>query len=356
MPTMTTEQGLRKNPLPEQPHWLKVGAQGSIGVDRENRAVLGYVVAQQGPFREPTPRGEFDEKSLRQIVSIMRLNKNGTKVRLGHGTMSDDGVSRFMGRAKNPRLDSVTVSRDGKEAQLLAVRADLYLAEAAFETNPNGNLGEWLLTLADEDPGAIGSSLVLQAQEEWRLDTHKQRKRDDDGNELPPLWRVTKIHSSDIVSDGAAVDELLSAEGMDSNLLLQGVSLLDAQFAGQTREVVRARLSAFMERYLTHRFGEDEGHSDLVLAMEKLAFAIDSADADTRKTESALHAIGEMFDDVAIALGIELRRSQNRAEVYRQAVEDGMVSKQEVLELEQFDELTAEDLERHLKAKLRGVA
>lgn len=247
--------------MPAKPQWLRANAKGAVGVDRENRIVNGYVVAQEGPFLEPEPRGEFDEKSLRQLVTLMRKNPNGTKSRLGHPTLSDDGISRFTGRAKNPRIDTVIVVIDGVETELMAVRADLHLAPSAFEGNPNGNLGEYILQRAEEDPGSFASSLVLQVDEEWRLDSHKQRRKDDNGNELPPLWRPLAVHASDIVDSGAAASSFLSADilaGLPDAIIRQGCELLDAQFEGQDRDVIKARLSAFVDRYLNHRFGEPE--------------------------------------------------------------------------------------------------
>lgn len=221
---------------------------------------MGYVVAQTGPFMEPGPRGEFDEKSLRQIVTLIKQSPKGAKSRLGHPTLSDDGIARYMGRSRNPRLDTVRVMQDGKEIELQAVRADLYLAESSFDT-PNGNLGEYVLKRAEEDSDSFASSLVLDVNEEWRLDNHKQRTKYDDGRDMPPLWRPLAIHASDIVDSGAACSSFLSADilaGLPDAIVRQGCELLDAQFAGQSPEVVKARLSAFMDRYLAYRFPEAE--------------------------------------------------------------------------------------------------
>lgn len=245
--------------LKANPEWLRANVKSAgIGVDRENRVINGFVVAQEGPFLEPDPRGEFDEKALRQIVALMKQNPNGTKSRLGHPTLSDDGISKFMGRAKNPRLDTVRVMKDGKEVDLLAVRADLHLSESAFENNPNGNLGEYILSRAEEDPDSFASSLVLQVDEEYRLDNHKRRKTYENGKEMPPLWRPKQIHASDLVDSGAAVSKLLAAEGMPEEHLRQGVALLDAQFAGKDKAFVESHLSAFVARYLSYRYGEPE--------------------------------------------------------------------------------------------------
>jgi hypothetical protein len=274
--------------IPAKPKWLRANVTGqTLGVDRERRAIMGYVVAQEGAFLEPDPRGEFDEKSLKQIIALMRKNSDGTKSRLGHPTLSDDGISKFTGRARNPRLDTVSVMQDGKQVELQAVRADLYLAESAFEANPNGNIGEYILQRAEEDPNSFASSLVLDTEEEWRLDNHKQRRKYEDGpnagRDMPPLWRPLAIHASDIVDSGAAVTNFLSADilaGLPDAIVRQGCELLDAQFAGQAREVVEARCSAFLNRYLAYRFPEAAEALEAEPAKQPPVVISEPADAD----------------------------------------------------------------------------
>lgn len=245
--------------MPVNPEWLRANVKSAgIGVDRVNKVIAGYVVAQEGSFLEPEPRGEFDEKSLRQIVALMKANSGGTKARLGHPTISDDGISKFMGRAKNPRLDSVRVMRDGEEVELMAVRADLHLSESAFETNPNGNIGEYILNRAEEDPDSFSSSLVLQVDQEWRLDNHKQPRKNDAGEVLPPLWRPLQIHASDIVDSGAAVNGFLSADGLPDAVVRQATELFVKQLGSQPREVAEARLLSWAAKLLNFHYGEPE--------------------------------------------------------------------------------------------------
>lgn len=245
--------------LEASPTWLKAPTAGPrIGVDRANRVILGVVIAQEGAFREPDPRGEFDAKSLREVVRLMKAKPGGLKSRFGHPGLSSDAAGSAIGRMKSPRLDSVTVDRDGQQVTLQAVRADLYLDASAFEANPNGNLGEYLLTVADSDPGLIGTSLVLQVDEEYRLNKDGTRKLDDDGIPLPPLWRPRALHASDITDEGAAVDQLLSPGGADAVTVAvaHAEKVLDRVFADADRETIKSRCSAWLGRYLDRRFGE----------------------------------------------------------------------------------------------------
>lgn len=237
--------------LKPSPEWLRAAAKAPpIGVDRDKNIIHGYVVAQRGPFKSEG-RGEFDDKGLATIVSLMAAKPAGIKSRFAHPSLSGDGIGSFLGRAKNPRLDDDRV------------RADLHLDPTAFDT-PNGNLGKYVLDLAESDPDALSSSLVLKTDKVTRLDEKGRPMLDDDGNELPPLWYPTAVHASDIVDTGDAVDGLLSAgisiDGLSDAVVRRGVELLDQQFAGQGPEAIRARCHAWLERYLSMRFGvEDEG-------------------------------------------------------------------------------------------------
>lgn len=240
--------------------WLKADAKAkAIGVDREARAILGAVVAQEGPFREADPRGEFDKKSLRTIVALMKEAPGGLKARFGHPSLSDDAAGTAIGRWHNPRLDKVLVSRGGAQVELEAVRANLHLDKSAGPVNPNGDLAEYLLTVAESDPGLIATSLVLQVTEEYRLKKDGTRELDDEGKPLPPLWRPTKLHASDVTDEGAAVDAILSPRGgadLPDDVVRLATQALDRLFAGQTREVVEQRCGAWLERYLSRRYGD----------------------------------------------------------------------------------------------------
>lgn len=239
--------------MPVQPERLRVNFTGRPkGVDRKNNRLLGYVVAQEGPFKSEG-RGEFDRASLEAIAKMMADKALGLKARFEHPSASGDTLGKFLGRSVNPSLDSVT-ARSGQK--VLAVRADLQLDPTSFET-PNGNLGKYVLDLAESDPDALSSSLVLAVDKEFRLNPDGTRMLGPDGDELPPLWRPTKLYASDIVDEGDAVDGILSTGGdWSREALAKGAELLDKVFAGQTRDVVQARAAAWLERYLDLRYGE----------------------------------------------------------------------------------------------------
>lgn len=236
--------------MKETPDWLRTGIclSDSLDVDETSNIVRGYIVAEKGAFKSKG-RGEFDDKSLRQIVTLMKKDPEGTKVRFGHPTLSNDGLSSYLGRAKNPRLDGDRV------------RADLHVSPVAMRAPVGGiSRGEHIITRSKLDPTSFGSSLVLMADQEYRLDNHKKPRVDEAGEMLPPLWRPTEIHASDCVDSGDACHTgFLSTEGLNDEVVRLGSDLLDKQFAGQDREVIRARATAWLERYLSFRFGDEIG-------------------------------------------------------------------------------------------------
>ena len=246
--------------LPVAPTWLKADSLGKpVGVDNEKKIIHGYVVAQKGPFKSEG-RGEFDDHSLSEIVRLYGEHQNGLKARFAHPTLSDDGLGKFLGRSRNARLDGDKV------------RADLHLDPTSFNT-PSGNLGQYVMDLAASDAGAFSSSLVLQTKMEHRLNEDGTMKKDDKGSPLPPLWRPTRLHASDVVDTGDAVDDFLaaglSAEQLPDVLVRKGSELLNHAFPGQPRNVVEARLQAWLSKYLDLRYGPLPGRSSDAL-MKKI--------------------------------------------------------------------------------------
>lgn len=226
--------------------WLKASGAKTrpIGVDRENNILRGYVVVQEGLIKDG--RGEFDQDGLSDVVRLMNSKPNGVKARFTHPGLSSDGLGKFLGRAKNATLDKDRV------------RADLHFSDTAFKT-PNGDLAGYVMDLAEEDSDALGSSMVVTADQKFRIDEKGRRLTDDDGEDLPPLWYVTEIHASDIVDEAAATDGLLSAgidlDGLPDAALYHAYELLNRQFPKLGRDELTAKVEAFLQRYCDRRYG-----------------------------------------------------------------------------------------------------
>lgn len=238
--------------LPEKSEWLRASVTSRpVGVDRKAKMIRGYVVAQLGVFKNED-RGEFDADSLTTIVRLMNEAPKGLKSRFAHPTLSGDGIGKYLGRASNAWLDGDRV------------RADLRFDETAFRT-PSGDLATYLMDLAESDPDALSSSLVLRTDKQYRLGkNNKPALNEDTGEPLPPIWRPTKLHASDIVDTGEAVDGLLGfdADGLPDEFVRHGTDLLNDAFSGQPRAVVKARCEAWLDRYLSYRFGDESPEPD----------------------------------------------------------------------------------------------
>ncbi len=154
-----------------------------VRVDRDKNIVRGFAVVTKGVTKDA--RGEFDDASLDSVVAFGNEVNLGIKSRFGHPNMSSTALGTFIGRVKNFR----------READI--VRADLHIDKTAFET-PDGDLGGYVLNLAESDPDMFGSSMVIH----W--DAEDREELDSEENELPPFIRVTKLLSVDVVDDPAA--------------------------------------------------------------------------------------------------------------------------------------------------------
>lgn len=253
---------MNKRNMPLEPEWLDSQTRARpVGVDRERKVVRGYIVAEQGYFKSEG-RGQFTTKSLDKIVSLYREHPAGLKARFSHPTMSSDGIGTYLGRSKD-------AYRDGPR-----VRADLHLADVAFD-GPKGNLGKYVLDLAEQDPRAMGSSLVLKTDYLKVLDPHGRPERDEDGEPVPPIWMPTQLHASDIVCEGDAVHSGFLSLGIDGDKLPDSAvrmasATLNKLFADAPREVVRARMLAFIDRYLAGRYGQANATSNPDLLRRKL--------------------------------------------------------------------------------------
>lgn len=227
--------------------WLSAKTKGRpIGVDRENKILRGYVVVQEGPIKDRP--GEFTQDGLSDVVRLINTAPRGIKSRFTHPGLSSDGLGKFLGRAKNAVLDGDRV------------RADLHFSETAFNT-PNGDLAGYVMDLAEEDSDALSSSMVGEFDQKYRTNDKGERLQDDDGEDLPPVWYPKKLHASDIVDEGAAVDGLLSAgidpDGLPDATVYFAYELLNRQFPKLTREELTAKVNAFLARYCEHRYGSE---------------------------------------------------------------------------------------------------
>ena len=96
--------------------------------------------------------------------------------------------------------------------------------------------GEFVLSLAEEDPGLLSSSLVLRADQQPQRDKRGKLMVDASGDQLPPIWMPLEITGSDVVAVGDAVGSLLSAQGEGHSTLAE----IDSKIAEQSEAYLAA--------------------------------------------------------------------------------------------------------------------
>lgn len=140
-----------------------------------------------------------DSFAIDQVVELGNRASKGIKVRFTHPGLSADGMGSQLGRMKNFR-------REGDRAI-----GDIHFSRSSRKT-PDGDLGTYVMDLADEDPEAFGMSIVfdqdVEAQNKFAEEHGDEDGRfstpDDDNSENYRHIRLAKLFASDVVDEPAA--------------------------------------------------------------------------------------------------------------------------------------------------------
>jgi hypothetical protein len=165
-------------------------------VDREQHIIYGVSAAQA--VEALGHRMLLDGKSIGQLVEHGNAARNGIKSRFTHPGLSSSGLGKYLGRLRNFR-------QEGDKAL-----ADLHIADSAFKT-PEGDLGTYVMDMADGDPDMFGMSVVIKGQRVWVLDNGAEIDVDEFDGERPnnatteyPVVRVKQLLAVDAVDEPAA--------------------------------------------------------------------------------------------------------------------------------------------------------
>ncbi|QEF98157.1 hypothetical protein Mal15_22050 [Stieleria maiorica] len=346
--------------ITKSPHMFRAGTVASdkqVGVDRKSNVIRGYAVAEEGRTKTPG-RGEFDLESLETLKKLGNADPRGVRIRFQHPSMSDDGLGKFMGRAKNFRIDK----REGRHI----LRADAHIDKTAMEPGPDGSKarGAYLMDLAESDPGAFQSSVVITTDK-------LEREPDEDGNRRPPLFRPTKFWATDFVDEGDAVhgdifsseeslDEFFegSARRLPSKIALAASQYLDQIFPDSDREVVESRFNAFRDRYLLRRYGsaefsiepEDPGmDQETKDALNKTNEALESL---AKSTTEKLSELTELISQDRAERKAELSASERASEITGICEMSGCVEKGEAAKWIADDKMSAGDVRKILFGRM----
>ncbi len=141
----------------------------------------------------------IDQTFMSQVVEAGNAKRQGVKVRFTHPGLCNDGLGKFLGRAKSYRLDGNIV------------RADLHVSEVADES-PDGKLGSYILRMAEKEPDMLGASIVFYHDPDAEKEFIEENE-DDEGDFVSPdkaneddlmHARLDSLVSTDVVDDPAA--------------------------------------------------------------------------------------------------------------------------------------------------------
>lgn len=210
---------------------------GAERVDRKNKIIFGANLMQEGDLNDDRD-WTVDNGTLSNALQLMQQRNNGAKARFTHPNMSADGMGSYLGRWKNPRIDGGTL------------RADLHLADSAFKS-PNGDLGSYVMDMAEEDPEAFGISLATRINHEEMEKLRLEKKSADENWKGRTPLRFRAVHAADVVDQPAATrGGFFSLTEVDNRSLpAQATILLDSYFSDAEPEVVTARINGFLATY-----------------------------------------------------------------------------------------------------------
>ncbi len=166
-------------------------AQSLSRVDKEQGIIFDVVVAALGEAKGHNIH--LNSQFLDEVVSLASKHKAGIKARFGHPNICATALGTYLGRYKNYR-------RVGDQ-----VLADLHLDDSA-KKSPNGNLYEYVLDMAENNPDMFGASIAFKQGEATTS------LSEVDGKQVEKKFATIKaLYATDLVDSPAATDGLFEA-------------------------------------------------------------------------------------------------------------------------------------------------
>lgn len=192
-------------------------------IDRENGILRDVSVIELG---EAKGHGmSIDETTLKQVLDLGNASKTGLISRFTHPGACDDATGKRLGRVKNLRADGSRVI------------GDLHLADFSAKS-PDGDLREYVMARAEEEPDGFGMSIVFVNSPTWRLSDGTETPARDRSGPIPrpsnavgvqPFARVKELRGADVVDEPAATSGMFSAafSGTTQESAAEAFELLD---------------------------------------------------------------------------------------------------------------------------------
>lgn len=150
-----------------------------------------------------------DAAFLQATADSINARSEGLKARFTHPGMSSDGLGSYLGKVDSARVDGNKVV------------ADLNFAEASTKT-PDGNLADYVMTLAETSPEDFGVSIVFDVNEDamealTAENTSNGRfiSPDEDNKNNYTHARMSSLRAADVVDSPAANPDGLFRRGQE---------------------------------------------------------------------------------------------------------------------------------------------
>lgn len=196
------------------------------GVDTQAQIIRGAKVIQLGDINDSRP-WTVDQQTLAQVVQFGNQPNKGLKARFTHPNMSDDGLGKYLGRWQDFRVEGDSVL------------ADLHISASAKST-PGGDLAQYVLDLVQEDPGALGVSVVMDLAPEMY-------QQQEPGTKQP--LRMTGLRAADVVDEPAATRGGMFDLQSPAGLPALATWIVETHFADREPAEVVNRLGSFLSKY-----------------------------------------------------------------------------------------------------------
>jgi hypothetical protein len=199
--------------------WFKSSvAFGHSGkVDREKGVIHGVSVNTVG---EAKGHGvNLEQEFIERVAMLGNAEKNGLKARFGHPSMCSTALGTMLGRFRNFRVQGAQVF------------ADLFLSNSAKET-PNGDLYNYVLSLAENESDMFGTSIVFTIGEHYQRNELGEKVFESFKEERETFVTCSKLHACDVVDDPAA-----NPDGLFSGFNQESLASQVSEFLGTHPEV-----------------------------------------------------------------------------------------------------------------------
>lgn len=288
--------------------WFKssVSFSPSGRVDREGGAIYGVSVNTVG---EAKGHGvSLEQEFIERVAELGNAERNGLKARFGHPSMCSTALGTMLGRFRNFRVDGDQVF------------ADLFLSNSAKDT-PNGNLHDYVLSLAEDESDMFGTSIVFTIGEHYQRNSMGEKVFEHFSNDTTTFVTCDSLHACDVVDDPAA-----NPDGLFSGFNTESLAGQVSEFLGTHPEVYEILskqpdiISQFMKNY--EEFNNRKKESEMAEEIEKVE-VLEAAEPvlEEQLEETIVEEIAEPIAETVEEVATEAKESAEVVEEIKEPVE-----------------------------------